>query len=391
MKLRIAQVTPYYYPSVGGVTGVCQYLSEELVKLGHSVDVITARRDHKGRPKLTAPKYEIINGVNVFRYHSIINLGHMSFFPALITHLAKNKYDVIHYHSYRHPLCDISAFIGKIKSTATVLHGHGPFFEGNEISKHKQLIYSIYDKFASYTLFKLTDKTIALNSYEKQRYMQIGVKPERIIVIPNAASSECFLDVNKDEFINKYNLAGKKVLLFMGILNGFKRPDLLIEALPLVIKEYDDVHLLLAGPDGGMLDIVKNRAKELSVEKYYTWLGPLYGLQKQMAFTSSDIFVLPSDWDAYPLVLMEAMAHGLPCVTTDCRGPIDIVEDGKTGFVVKKRDVEQIASSIIKLLKNDELYKNFSENAKNTAEKKYKAESIAKEIENIYYQILNNK
>lgn len=390
MKLKIAQVTPYYYPSVGGVSGVCQYLSEELVKLGHKVDVITARRDHKGRPKLNAPKHEVINDVNVFRYKSIINIGHMSFFPSLITHLISKKYDVVHFHSYRHPLCDISAVLGKVKSSVTILHGHGPFFEKNEISNTKKKIYDMYDKFAYHTVFKLTDKVIALNNYEKKRYTDIGIEPQKIVVVPNAASADCFVKTDNREFISNYNLSDKKVLLFVGILNSFKRPDLLIEALPKIIKEVNNVHLLLVGPDGGMLEKVTQLAKELNVEEYYSWLGPLQGTEKQNAYESAHIFVLPSDWDAYPLVLMEALAHGLPCVTTDCRGPIDIVEHGKTGFVVKKRETDDMAAKIINLLKNDELYNEFSRNAKMVAEKKYKADSIAQYIENLYYHLLKN-
>lgn len=390
MKLKIAQVTPYYYPSVGGVAGVCQYLSEELVKLGHKVDVITARRDHKGRPKLNAPKYEVINGVNIFRYKSLINIGHMSFFPSLIIHLISKKYDVVHFHSYRHPLCDISALLGKIKSSVTILHGHGPFFETNEISGTKQKIYDIYDKFAYYILFKLTDKVIALNNYEKNRYIDIGVNSQKIIVIPNAANADCFKFIDSTVIRNKYNLNDKKVILFVGILNRFKRPDLLIELLPKIIKQVPNVHLLLVGPDGGMLARVKQLAKELDVGKYYTWVGPLQGEQKQMAFETAKIFVLPTDWDAYPLVLMEALAHGKPCITTDCRGPVDIVEHGKTGFIVKKRDIDDMAQKIISLLKNEELYNEYSKNARIVAEKKYKADSITKEIENLYYQLLNS-
>lgn len=390
MKLKIAQITPYYYPSIGGVAGVAQYVSEELVKLGHKVDVITAKRDHKGRPKLNAPKFEIINGVNVYRYKSILNVGHMSFFPALINHLIRNKYDIVHFHSYRHPLCDISALLGKLKSSVTILHGHGPFFEDGEIKAIKQKFYSFYDKIETKTLFKLTDRIIALNNYEKTRYEEMGIPEEQIIVIANAADNSCFVDVDNTEFIKKLNLSDKQILLFVGILNGFKRPDLLIKALPKVIKSIDNAHLILVGPDGGMLKEVIDLGKQLNVENYFTYIGPLYGLDKQMAYQSAKVFILPSDWESFGMVAVEALAHGLPVVTTDSRGPVDIIENGKTGFVVPKRDVKQIADSIIKLLGDEKLYKTMSQNARETALKKYKADSITREIENIYFELLRN-
>jgi len=388
MKLKIAQITPYYYPSIGGVQGVVQYLSEELVKLGHQVNVLTSNRDHNNRPKLDRPHKEILNGVQVFRYKSLLNLGHMSFMPGIISHLIKNKYDVLHFHNYRHPHCEIAAFFGKRKKSVSILHGHGPFFEEGEISNLKSKVYSLYDKLALKSVFKNSDKIIALNNYEAKRYYNIGVPEEKVIVIPNAAENDCFLPVKYESFITKYNLQNKKIILFMGILNSFKRPDLLIKSLPKVIQFIDDVHLILVGPDGGMLKEVIDLGKQLNVANYFTWVGPLYGMEKQQAYQSAKLFVLPSDWDAYPLVLMEALAHGLPVVTTDSRGPMDIIENGKTGFVVPKRDVEQIADRIIKLLSDEKLYNTISKNAKETAIQKYKADSITRQIENIYFELL---
>ena len=70
-KLKIAQVTPYYHPSIGGVATQAKYIAEELSNRGHHVDVITAYKDHASRPKLQVPRKEIVNGVNVFRYNSL--------------------------------------------------------------------------------------------------------------------------------------------------------------------------------------------------------------------------------------------------------------------------------------------------------------------------------
>ena len=391
MSLKIAHITPYYFPSIGGVAGVSQYLSEELVKSGHSVDVITARRDHKGRQKLSSPLFEIINGVNVYRYRSLLNIGHMSLFPSLFSHLMRNKYDVLHYHSYRHPLCDISAFIGKLKNSVNILHGHGPFFEEGEISKFKHYIYGLYDKVALRTVLKCSDKIIALNSYEEGRYIQLGIKPSKIIVIPNAAENICFNEFNTEPFLLKYGLLGKKILLFVGILNLAKRPDLLVKALPKIIKEVPSAHLVLVGPDGGFLNKVKVIVKQFTLEKNITITGPLYGTEKQMAFSSASLFLLPSDLDAYPLVLSEALAHGLPVVTTNARGPADIISDGINGYIVQKGDLNKISEKSILLLNDSQLHKQFSDNAKRIAINKFSAPAVTKKIELLYLDILEQK
>jgi poly(glycerol-phosphate) alpha-glucosyltransferase len=206
--------------------------------------------------------------------------------------------------------------------------------------------------------------------------------------VPNAADNENFIHLDPRPFIDKYKLHDKKIILFVGIINQAKRPDLLIRALEKVVKIIPDAHLLIVGPDGGMLSKVKELGKALNLENHFTCTGPLYGMEKQQAYKSAKLFVLPSDLDAYPLVLMEALSHGLPVVTTDSRGPSDIIENGKTGFVVPKRNVEQIADRIIKLLSDEKLYNKMSQNARDTAIKKYKADSITQQIENIYFELL---
>ena len=390
-KLKIAQLTPYYYPSIGGVQGVVKYISEELVKRNHSVDVITAYRDHDGRPSFNAPKFEILNNVNIFRYKSIFNIGHMSFMPGLVTHLIKSKYDVLHYHVHRHPHCNIAAFFGKINQSANILHGHGPFFDKGEISKFKHLLYDTYDKIASRTTLAWTDKLLASNEHEKRNYLRLTHNQEKVTVLLNAASSESFESVNANTFLEKYNLKNKKIILCVGILNESKRQDLLIKALPQIIAEVPDAFLLLIGPNGGYLEKVRSAALSLNMDGYYNYLGPVSDEEKTQAFCAAKIFTLVSDKDHYPLVIAEAMAHSLPIVATDARGPSAMIHDGEDGFILKKRDVSGIANALIKLLKEDDLRKQMSVNARINAEKHHGVSGIVNQLEDIYYHILNKK
>lgn len=390
-KLKIAQIVPYYYPSIGGVQGVAKYLAEELVNRGHSVDVITAYRDHKGRPKLDVPKFEVVNGVNVYRYKSIFNIGHMSLMPGLVLHLIKHKYDVLHYHNYRHSLCDISAFIGKLKNSVNILHGHGPFFEKGEISRSKHFLYNLYDTFSKFTTLKWTDKIISLNSFEYDKFLRLTGKGEKIIIIPNAAERESFLKTDPTSFIEKYNLQNKKIILCLGIINESKRQDLLIEVLSLVVREIPDAFLLLVGPDGGYLSKVKENAAKFNVENHYKAIGALFRNEKHQSYDASKIFCLTSDKDAYPLVIAEAMAHNLPVVATDARGPKDMVHNGIDGYLLKKRDVEGIANALIKLLTDELIRSTFAANARSNAEKNHNAVSVVEKLVNIYYRLIKDK
>lgn len=392
MKLKIAQIVPYYYPSIGGVQAVAKYIAEGLANRGHIVDVLTYNRDHSGRDKLNASKFEVLNGVQIYRFKSYLNLGHMSLFsPTFINHLLKNDYDVLHYHNYRHPHCEISSLIGKNKKTINVLHGHGPFFEIGEINELRNRVYNLYDRFSKYSVLKNSDVIIALNDYEKEKYLCIGVPENKIEIIPNAAEEESFRFEEPDPFIIKFNLIKKNILLFLGILNTSKRPDILVKAMPYIIKENPDAHLVIAGPDGGMLQTVKSLVSELHLENHITLTGPLFGKEKHQAYCGAKLFLLSSDLDAYPLVLTEAMAHGLPIITTDARGPLSIVRDKETGFIVPKGDEFSFAEKVNLLLKDDSLRKKIAENGMRYAKERFQVQSITTDLEKIYLKLIQSK
>jgi glycosyltransferase involved in cell wall biosynthesis len=96
------------------------------------------------------------------------------------------------------------------------------------------------------------------------------------------------------------------------------------------------------------------------------------------------VFVLPSDWDAYPLVLLEALARKLPIISTDTRGPKDIVDDNVNGFIIKKGDVNALAEKVITILTDEKLYQQFSTNAYQKGVSVYSAMAITKTIFNLY-------
>ena len=125
--LRIAQLTPYYHPSIGGVEGVVRYLAEELVRRGHSVDVLTADRLHRGTRHDPLPREEVLQGVRVRRFLPLLTLGHMSLCPGEVPALWKGGYDLLHAHVYRQPQVGLASAVGRLRSVPLILHGHGPF------------------------------------------------------------------------------------------------------------------------------------------------------------------------------------------------------------------------------------------------------------------------
>src|SRR5262249_20743475 len=149
---------------------------------------------------------------------------------------------------------------------------------------------------------------------------ELNVDKSRISIIRNAAENQAFETIDPTGFRNKHGLQGKKVILYLSILHHFKRPELLIRALPRLVDRVPEVFLLFAGPDAGEFEKIRELGNKLNVTMYYKWIGPLRGRDKHEAFACSEFLALPSDEDPYPLVLLEAMAHNKPVLTTNVVG-----------------------------------------------------------------------
>ncbi len=388
----MAQVAPYYNPSIGGVETVVQYISEELVRRGHEVHVLTSHRGHRGVDFYGVPKTDRINGVAVHRHASFLNVGHMSFLPGISRALWKGEFDVIHSHVYRHPHNEMALWVGRLKSTPIVLHGHSPFIAKELLRNGRQRMYRIYDFYARRFFLKKVGAIIALNEYEKDNYLKLGMEPERITMIGNAADEQCFdTDHGGRNFIEKYRLQGKRILLFVGNLNRAKRPDLLVEALPQVLEKFDNVMAVLVGMDEGMEERVRQKAELLKVQDHYLWTGPLCGMEKMHAYQAADMFILPSDSEVFGLVLVEAMAHGLPVVGSDAVGPSAIIDHGRTGLIFKRGAVSELAEAILSLLESPVRLRQMGLAARSTARKLYRVSSVVDRIESIYLRLVQDR
>jgi glycosyltransferase involved in cell wall biosynthesis len=385
-SLKIAQLVSYYAPVIGGVEVACQYISEELAARGHEVHVFTANRSHKGSPRREMPAEEMMNGVNVHRFRSYINVGHHGLFPGFGPALKSGGFDVIHSHGYRQPQGEIGSRIGARMKVPTILHVHGGFYTR---SRAKRLIYSLYDSAARRHKANVFDHFIALSEGHRENLLELNVPQSRISIIRNAAETQAFEAVDATRFREKHGLVGRKVILYLSILHHFKRPEKLVRVLPRLIEMEPDVFLLFVGPDAGEIQKVRELAESLGVTEYYKWLGPLQGEEKHEAFECAEFLALPSDEDPYPLVLLEAMAHGKPVLTTTVVGQASVIEAHDAGIIVSPEDLDGIVDAAARLL-TDETYRSaIGANARRLAETMFSVGSVVDDIESLYAGLIS--
>jgi len=328
---------------------------------------------------------EVINGVRVHRFRSYINIGHHGFFPGFISPLSRGGFDVIHAHGYRQPQSEIGSWIGARRNVPTVLHVHGGFRSNNRL---KRLVYMLYDRAARSRKTNVFDHFIVLSEFYQKCLLELGIARDKISLIGNAAEIQAFEAVETQRFRNEYDLHGKKIILFLGMLNHYKRPELLVQALPRILVKHPDAFLLLVGPNAGELGRVRELGDKLGVAAHYKWIGPLHGTEKHEAIECCEFLALPSDNDTYPLVLLEAMARRKPVLTTSVVGQASVIRENEAGIIVKPGDLEGIVEGTIKLLTDSVLRTTIGNNAGRLADTMFSVRAAVDGIETLYESLI---
>lgn len=144
-----------------------------------------------------------------------------------------------------------------------------------------------------------------------------------------------------------------KTLLFVGQPARRKGWQYFIEAMPRILKEIPDAKAVFIGYRKN--DELEAMCRRHGIENSVRFLGFLPEDRKIQALQSSDVFVLPTLYEGFGQVFLEAMASGLPIVTTDVAGNKEIVEDRKNGILVKPKSSAEVADAAVNLLTNRNL------------------------------------
>ncbi len=238
-------------------------------------------------------------------------------------------------------------------------------------------------------------RMIIANSYKSKedilRYYQTD--GGKINVIYNGVDSIRFSPSNRNlhryETRKKYNIGiDETVLLFVG--SGFERKGLgfLLEGVSLLGKrcKIQDTRYKVLVVGKGDYDYYKKMARDLGIEKDIIFVGTTDMIEK--FYAASDVFILPSIYDPFSNACLEAMASGIPVITTKNNGASEIIENGKNGFVIEDpSDVDEIASKI-SLLMDQDLRESFGRDARKKAERFTIENAVKKMVEMCDYGYL---
>ena len=396
--LRVCILTETYYPVVGGGETQTRSLVRGLIANDLDVFVLTRQSD----PNFE--KIEQIDGTVVYRLPPVgsQHLKKWGLLPTSLLNLVRLRqhYDLIFVSGFR--VIGVGAVIAaRLLGKKCILKADssgemsGKFFTDG-LSKFKlnldsrpfRLLLQIRN-----SILRRSDGFVAISSEIAGELVGCGVAPAKAIQIPNSVDTELFHPVSEDAKValrHKLDLPlDRTIITYTGRLVSYKGLPLLLRVWRQLSKQYDDVLLLLVGEGG--LDI-HNCENEL---RGYV---DAHGLQDSVEFTgavqdvhvylqASDIFVFPTESEAFGISLIEAMACGLPVVASKVGGIKDILVDEQYGTVIEPGNFNQILSALIQLVSLPEKRGELGNAARRTVTARYRSDVIAVEYTRLFKNI----
>jgi len=179
----------------------------------------------------------------------------------------------------------------------------------------------------------------------------------------------------------------RRNVLFLSRLHPVKGLDLLLPAFARVRASLPEARLTIAGAgEPGFVRSLRAHAARLGLDSSIEWSGFLEGEEKQRAFLNADLFVLPSYSENFGLAAVEAMAHGIPVLLSDCVGVKCHVSEAGAG-IVTPCEAGALAEAMQGLLENPALLRKMSENARNLVKTRYSQKTIATMLASEYAQL----
>jgi N-acetyl-alpha-D-glucosaminyl L-malate synthase BshA len=365
------------YPTYGGSGVVATELGKALALKGHEIHFITY-----SQPVRLGSFRE-----NIY-YHEVSLTDYPLFeFQPYETVLASKMVDVVKYEKldllhvhYAIPHAS-AAFMAQqiLKSQGieipfiTTLHGTDITLVGKDPS---------FEPVITFCLNQSNAVTAVSQSLKDDTYKHFGTKRE-IHVIPNFINSEESLPIIDLEKRRRYATDDERILTHISNFRRVKRIDDVVKVFAKV-NEKIPCKLLLAG-DGPERAMVEYLARELKIYDRIIFVGKVRDTSHVLEI--SDLFILPSETESFGLAALEAMAEGVPVISSNTGGIPEVNIAGFSGYLSNVGDVEDMASNALKILSTNDNLQNFRINALNRA-KDFTLEKILPLYEALYESVL---
>jgi len=372
VNLHVAMLSVHTCPlaalggkETGGMNVYVREVSRELGRMGVSVDVFTRSQDPSiprvvqlgerarvihlaagveapmARERVYDHLDEFVEGIEAWRIAEAVD------------------YDLIHAHYW---LSGVAALTLKTRWSVPVLqmfHTLGRL--KNRVARSAAELEPAVRLEEETRIVSAADRIVAANVVERAELLRdYAAHSSRIATIPCGVDTDLFTPGDRAEARRRLDLDGRPLLLWVGRIAPIKGLDTLLDAVARLSESGQDMRLLVVGGDAdertsGHETSLRQRIERLGLGDSVRFLGPRPQGVLPLYYAASDVTVLPSYYESFGMVALEAMACGSPVIASRVGGLVTTVRDGVTGFLVPDGDVEALAERIETLVADPEL------------------------------------
>lgn len=389
----VAMVAACPFPANHGSAASIREMSDTLTDMGHDVHIVTYPT---GQDEIRVRRAKV-HRASTFRPERNAKVGPSSekfvFDFQLLRLLCKvirqERVDVIHAHNYEGALIGIMAkwltgrplLYNAVNLMTDELAGYRfirPAFLANGIARGLDWFTPIFP-----------DHITAVSPELRDWFVEHGVPSSKVDMVPAGIEPDLFDHAEPEKFREQYQINGRPVVMYTGVLNAFQRIDYLLRAFAVALREKPDALLLVVSPLVSESHEKENKAlaASLGIERSIIWISPhtLQDLPSYLAL--ADVTVVPRpECPGHPVKLLNYMLAGKPIVSF--AGGAKGVRQGHDAYIVPNHDFEALGRGIVTLLNDRTLAAELGANARATVLAEFDWRQICRRIERIYDQLV---
>jgi glycosyltransferase involved in cell wall biosynthesis len=372
--MRICIYTDTALPKMGGQEIVVDALARQFQALGHPT-VVFAPKPRKLSIRGESYSYEMVRHPRFYSTHAFVSWYRWF----LLAEYRRRPFDVLHCHGI-YPPSYLAALLGARLPVPVVVTSHGgDVFEQNVRLQKPAIVARCVQGLEN------AGALVAISQFTRQGLSRLCPRAAtRIVEIPNGVHVANFAEPMAADAA--FSFEPRSYTIFLGRLKHRKGVDVLLRALAL-IPATGKIELLVVG-DGEERPALEQLSAQLGLTGRVRFLGAVRGAGKVHLLQNARFGVVPSrNWEAFPLVVTEGYAAGLPMIGTNIPGLADLIEPEKTGLVVPAESPEPLAAAMQRLFADDELVRTMSR-AVRVAVKKYDWRHVAQQHLDLYQRLL---
>jgi glycosyltransferase involved in cell wall biosynthesis len=385
MMKRILIFAAYFYPHVGGYEKIVYELSRRLVQRGYDIDILTCNTER-------ALAYEELAGIHIYRLPSWNALNSVYPIPKpwptsfrILRRLLRKNYDVINTQTRFFITSFLGLIFAKLKRTPLVHTEHGTR-HSIVPSKVIDLISRAYDHSIGALIVKSARRNTGVSEAACEFLRHLGAT--NIQLVHNGIDTTIFKKKEDTNYKQKADISKDAIVItFVGRLIYAKGVQDLISAFSRIKDTAPEVKLLIVG-DGPYRAELEKLAQQTDCHSSILFLGQRNQDEVIDTLSATDVFVNPSYSEGLPTSVMEAASIGLPIVATGVGGTREIIEDGKTGFLIKAGDAEQLEHKLLGLLTNTDLREELGRNARIFVKQNFGWDEITERYVKLYASLM---